>query len=361
MNNIFIVGAGKTGRGFLARLAAEHGVRVTFIDKDQALCKRLAEAKSFCVRFFGEAKEAVRVSDYTVMTPESAEIPDGAWIFISVCGQNLKDAASWLATKLKKDKTYHIVTAENCSHPSETVSECLNAPNAFVSEGTVFCTTVEGDGLDILSENYPYFQYDADRLPSGAEPPCPAFTPIHCFGNFLTRKLYTYNAASCVIAYLGYIKGYTDYAAAANDEEILLLLDKNYEQTGKALCLAYGYDAEDQAAFALLSKKKFCDQTIIDTVARNARDPQRKLAAGERIMGPMALIEKYGFDASVLYRTAAAALLYDGEGEKAWRDICSGKTPEQLLEAVCGISANSESGRQILSYYRKYKQGSKKL
>jgi len=41
MKKIAIVGAGKTGRGFVARLAAESGREIVFIDKDAALVRRL--------------------------------------------------------------------------------------------------------------------------------------------------------------------------------------------------------------------------------------------------------------------------------------------------------------------------------
>ena len=37
MNDIVIVGAGKTGRGFLGRLCAEAGVHVTYVDKNAEL------------------------------------------------------------------------------------------------------------------------------------------------------------------------------------------------------------------------------------------------------------------------------------------------------------------------------------
>ena len=144
----------------------------------------------------------------------------------------------------------------------------------------MFCTTTD-DGLDIMIENYPYLQCNADLL-EGFYPNIKGIKPVNGFGDFLKRKLYTYNAASCVIAYIGYVKGYTDYADAANDSEILKLLDKNYEQTNKALCKGFGYDTKEQEEFALLSKEKFTSRAIKDTVSRNARDPLRKLAAGER-------------------------------------------------------------------------------
>ena len=176
---------------------------------------------------------------------------------------------------------------------------------------------------------------------------------ISDFSNFLTRKLYTYNAASCVIAYLGWKKGYGNYADAANDEEILELLDKNYEVTNRVLCKEFGYEEEDQREFAQLSKNKFCDRTIVDTVARNARDPQRKLAAEERIIGPIKLMYKYGEDASVLEKTAAVAIEYDNEGEEAWKKIKAEKSVEEILSDVCGLEKGSEIYENILKYIEK--------
>ena len=209
--------------------------------------------------------------------------------------------------------------------------------------------SVEWLCLYMGKSTYPYLQCDADLL-EGYVPTAHTLKPIGNFSNFLTRKLFTYNAASCVIAYLGWQKGYSNYADAANDTEILELLDRNYEATNRVLCKEFGYEEADQKEFAALSKAKFCDRTIIDTVARNARDPQRKLGANERIIGPIKLLHKYAEDASVLERTAAAAILYDQEGEDAWRAIKAEKTNEQILTDICGLNAGSKIFENLCRY-----------
>ena len=354
MNKIVIVGAGKTGRGFLARLLQEAEKEVIFIDKDKELVDSLNEAKEFQVRFFGGVRETYVVNNYSAYTWEEEELKDilaenAELIFVSVGGQNLKDVGNKLAEVLSKDKKYYIVTAENASKPSQTLKDAIGREDLVVSESTVFCTTIEEEGIHINSENYPYLQCNAELL-EGYVPDAATIKVIDNFSNFLTRKLYTYNAASCVIAYLGWKKGYTNYADAANDEEILELLDKNYEITNRVLCKEFGYEKEDQKEFALLSKAKFCDRTIVDTVARNARDPQRKLAAGERIMGPISLMYKYGEDASVLEQTAAAAIEYDHDGEDAWRAIKAEKTVEQILTDICGLEKSDKSYENILKF-----------
>lgn len=351
MSKVAVIGAGKTGRGFVGRLLKENGSEILFIDKDASLVKELNEKGSFNVTFFGGCRETLTVDNYKAVTWENADFTDVELIFVSVCGPNLTDVGTQLKEKLQ-DKKYYIITCENASHPSMTLGEAIGRDNVAISEATVFCTTTSDGSLEINSENYPYLQCDAQLL-KGYIPRVKAVRPIDNFGNFLTRKLYTYNAASCVIAYLGHQKGYTDYGEAANDPEILELLDRNYAVTNRVLCKEFGYDEKDQEEFAALSKAKFCDRTIVDTIARNAREPQRKLKENERVMGPLLLIQKYGEDTTVLEMTAAAMLLYDNDGEDSWRKMKSENTPEEILEKIAGLDKNNPLFDKIIDRIKK--------
>lgn len=357
MNKVVVIGAGKTGRGFIARLLQESGKEVVFIDKDVELVKSLTEKKEYDIRFFGNTREVYRVNNFEAYTWDAEEVKEifenqVEFILVSVGGQNLKDVGMELARVLAENKYYYIVAAENASKPAVTLKTAIGREKVAVSEATVFCTTIEDEGIHISSENYPYLQCNGDLL-NGYVPEAKNIKTISNFADFLTRKLYTYNAASCIIAYLGWKKGYTNYADAANDEEILKLLDKNYEITNRVLCKEFGFDLQDQTEFAKLSKEKFCDRTIVDTIARNAREPQRKLADNERIMGPIKLMYKYGEDASVLERTAAAAIEYDNEGEDSWKKIKAEKTKEEILTDICGLKKECETYKNILKYLEK--------
>ena len=351
--NIAMIGAGKTGRGFIGRLLAEDKKEIYFIDKDASLVDALNEKKSFAVSFFGGVRPTFTVDNFTATTWEGADLSDIEIIFVSVGGMNLADVGAELGKLINDGKMRHIIVGENASKPAKKLADAIGLPNITVSESTVFCTTIEdknGGILDIASENYPYLQCDAAPL-DGFDPQISTVRPISGFENFLTRKLYTYNAASCVIAYLGFAKGYDDYGAAANDEDILALLDRNYAATNKVLCKTMGYEESDQAEFAALSKAKFTDRTIADTVSRNAREPQRKLAFGERIIGPLMLIDEQGEDTQPLLLTAAAALLYEHESDKSWQEIKDNNTPEAILADVCGLPAGSKLSREILAKY----------
>ena len=353
MNKVVIIGAGKTGRGFIGRLAAEANAEILFIDSNKELVDKLNNAGAFEVFFFGGVRENVKVSSYQAFTWENVDLTGSELIFVSVGGQNLEAVGAMLKAKLPENEHHYIITCENASSPAEKLQKYIGRSDVTVSEATVFCTTIDENEVDIASEDYPYLQCDRDRL-NGYVPFIPAVKPVGEFGNFLTRKLYTYNAASCVIAYLGAIKGYEVYSDAGNDPEILALLDKNYEASNRAMCLEFGYTPEDQAEFALLSRKKFTSTAIRDTVDRNARDVARKMAPGERIIGILQLVLKHGGDASVLEQTAAAALLY--KADPKWEKQKSESSYESILKDFCLISDEALVQR-IMAYIPTLEQG----
>ena len=333
MKRLMIIGAGRTGRGFLGRLAAEEKIPLIFVDKDRKTVENLEKARQdggFWVRFYGNEKEPVRVSDYQVCTPDQADFSCVDLILVSVGSSNLCEVGTWLKENLPDNRPVYIITCENASGPADQLQKAIGLPDVHVSEAAVFCTTDFCGDMDIVSEAYPYLPYDGERL-AGFDPGIAAFRAEKNFGNFLRRKIYTYNSASGIIAYIGWLYGYQDYAEAANDPRILELLDRNYAAINRAICKEFGYDESDQEEFARLSKKKFTNRAITDSISRNARDPLRKLGPEERIVGPLTLLKKHGEDTSVLAKTAAAALLYEDENDAEWTKIKKEMTPEQIL------------------------------
>ncbi len=348
MNKVVIIGAGKTGRGFLARLLKDN--EIIFIDKDNDLVKSLNNAGKINISFFGNTPDSCSVSFKEAHTWEtvSPDVFAGAEvIFVSVGGTNLTDVGNELKKYITKEQ--RIIVCENASKPAKKLADALQIDGIRIAESTVFCTTIENaeSPLDIDSEWYPYLQFDGDAFLNNPE--LDGIRAVKNFGGFLDRKLFTYNSASCIIAYLGAYKGYTVYGDAANDPEILEMLDYNYEIINDCICKEYGYGVDDQKEFALLSRAKFTNRTLVDTVSRNAREPQRKITPNERIVSPMLLEIKYGKDSSVLEKTLAAALLYHPEEEKVWNQMVKEKGYEGILTELCGLSPQSDVFKRVIS------------
>lgn len=349
MKKAVIIGAGKTGRGFLARLLKDQ--ELVLIDKNQALIDELNRAGRVEIDFFGGKKPSLSVSFSAAHTWETvdASVFEGAEIIlVSVGGPNLTDVGKELKKYLSEDAK--VIVCENASSPAKKLGEAIGIDGLRIAESTVFCTTIEKEkgSLAIYSEWYPYLQFDGDVFGADA-PTLDGLKAMPNFGGFLDRKLYTYNSASCIIAYLGALKGYTVYSDAANDAEILKLLDQNYETINECICKEYGYEENDQKEFAALSRDKFTDVTLVDTIARNAREPQRKITRTERIVAPMLLEQAYGKDSSILEKTLAAALLYTPEEETEWREILAAKGYEGVLSELCGLDKENPIYARVLA------------
>jgi mannitol-1-phosphate 5-dehydrogenase len=369
-----IIGAGKTGRGFLARLVHASQFDIAFVDSDASLVERLQSLGKYTIRFFGGERAEVSISKYQAFFAGSiaatSKISDVDLIFVSVGSGNFPAVARQLSLSAvmrkekRKESMCFVLTCENATNAGAKLRSLLlenstNEMRPFVEnwynfvECAVFCSTIEKEssGLDILSEDFEDLPYDVDAI-NGATLPVKGSVPQSGFDTFLKRKLYTYNCASAAIAYLGAQKGYRLYAEAANDPEILDLLIKLYHELERALCAEFALDPLDQRRLAERSLKKFRDPSIVDTIARNARDVLRKLSPEDRLVGPANLMLKHGIEPDALAWVFAAALSYDAPLETGLRTILQEKGPEGVLAEVCGLDPKSEFGQRIVKRFR---------
>ncbi len=88
MKKAVIIGAGQTGRGFIAPILQENGYELVFLDKDQGLADRLKREGHYKVRYFGNQKEARTISGfraYSMEEPEAVrETAEADVVFVSV-------------------------------------------------------------------------------------------------------------------------------------------------------------------------------------------------------------------------------------------------------------------------------------
>lgn len=334
--HIVLLGAGKAGRGFLARLLKDQA-QITFIDCDRELIRKLREFNGYQIRFF-DGREPVLIDGFDVFHTEDPgclpALKNCDAVLVSVRGENTPEAGAWLAGKINEDTC--IVACENATLP-----EALMGPlKDRACSGAVFCTTTEADGFNIESENYPYL-----HVSSRVSPALAALEGIFVEKDFpllMLRKIYTYNAASAIISYLGAEKGIEEYARAANDPEIEGVTNAFYHEINAAISAQYGVPLKEQEAFAALSKIKFQSYQIADSVSRNAASPERKLGPQERIIAPARLIASHGGDPSPLFRAAAAALRYMG--------ISSKSKAAEVLRKVSLLTEEDPFMREILKY-----------
>jgi mannitol-1-phosphate 5-dehydrogenase len=381
-----IFSAGKIARGFIAHLLTLSGYRITFVEKNADLVERLRNRGQYSVEILGAPEKNITISGFNVLQSEEKEaiaeaISDASVVFVSIGGPNLPQVAPLLASGIVKRQStsqgrLNIILGENFFQPAQwlrsLISEQLTpAQNdrflreVGIVETMILRSTIEPtdemrarDPLSLKAQDMWEMPADKEAI-VGEFPPMLGFSPKENFQGGLIRKLFTYNCINAVIAYMGYLKGYTLLSEAANDEEILHLARQAYEESSDALCRRYGFDPEDQRQFAEAAIAKYRKREIVDPIERNTRDPLRKLSRNDRLTGPACVALEYGTQPVALSRGIAAALLYDQPGDPSSVKLQTSireKGVRHAIEEFCKIDAGGPLEELIVKSYEDLKR-----
>jgi mannitol-1-phosphate 5-dehydrogenase len=346
---VVIMGAGLSGRGYLARQLDLERYELVFLDKNRDLVERLVLEGSYEICFFGEKREKQVIKDYQAYMTGALEgerlLQSASYLFICVGQEHLEEASAYAAGVLgsSPDRLRAVIAAENGTDSLEKMRKHFCFQDSLLTECLMLCTTTGTEGeLTIWSEDMDYLPYDSSVFIKKI--PFKYFVPCENFSSLVRRKIYTYNTLSACIAYLGAYKGYTNYGHAAMDPEIFAVTEQLECALNQAVCQAYQVDEQEQAEFSALAKQKFRNQEISDTVSRNARNVLRKLGPGERIAEPFRLMKCSQSNPKSLILTAAAAMFYG---------VCQ----EGLEETVLAERLDAQMKEPVMECYNRLKKG----
>lgn len=351
---VIIFGAGRTGRGLLARIATHGGRDVVLVDRDAALVASLKAAGRYQIRILGGAVE-------TIVPAAVFAVEDTRWqallgaadlAFTAVVGTNLPRLGAALAPALAGRSTpLAIVTCENDTGAAATLAAAAGGagPNLGFVEGMVLTTCLgpaAGESaLDLRTQDLLRLPCDGAAFPA-APPGLPGLEPLPCFSAQLRRKVWTYNAINAVISYLGARRGHALLAPASADPAIATLARQAAEECDRALCAEFSFPAAEQATWSAGALAKFADPLIPDPIARNAGDPERKLRREDRLVGPALLALAHGFRPSALATGIRAAAGYQDPGQPSPLTRHGGLPA--VLERVCGLAPGDPLYRLVL-------------
>jgi len=363
-----ILGAGKTGRGFLARLLGDSPFDIVFVDPSKQLVEQINTDGGYNIHFFGGKRAPYPVKGVRAALPDSDEALDwmtrATTIFTAVGEQNIAALVPTLLRVLDRRREegrpkLSLFVCENGVTPAAPLTSAFASREAEIeiAGAAIFCSTIElpGAQLDIQSEPYDELPYDLEHLTAFAPLLWMKATPN--FPALLKRKIYTYNCFSGCIAYLGAYKGYRWYAEAALDPEIAAILDRIAEPLNQAIAKIFGIDIKEQRRFSQAALRKFSDSTIRDDIPRNARNVIRKLAPNDRLVAPALLIQENGGSIDALALTMAAALLYRGPDEKPLEAMLLDKPVDSVFAQISDCPLDSALTRRVVHYFHQLKPG----
>lgn len=379
-----VFGAGSVGRGFLGQLFTESGYEVVFVDVDAELVSALADRGVYTLRLasvLGVEERTigpVRSVDGRDVEAVAQEVAKTSIMATAVGARALPAIAAPIAKGLVRRWTAgdtapaNIIICENLHDAPEQLGGYLakalpegQRPLLKARVGLVPAViarmspvpTPEQRAVDpslIVAEPYKVLPVDRDAF-VGAIPEVVGMKPVTPFEAYTARKLYIHNAGHAILGYLGALRGYAFGYEALEDAWVRSRLDRGLAESARALVATYGFEPvsfQEHIDYLLV---RFANRALGDPISRLARDPLRKLASGDRLVGAARLAERCGVTPDGLVWGIAAALAYaNPEDEHAValqrriRDTGVGQT----LWDVCQVREDEDLGKRVLERYR---------
>lgn len=357
-----IIGAGRTGRGFIAPILKQNNCRITFLDKDKSLIRDLNELTSYTVNYFNNRDTVCEIKKYSAFTTDEEAgiqaLKKADIVFTSVYANNLNDLIDTFKTAINqrtKKEELIIVCCENGIDVKRPLIE--SNLKAKVSEGIIFCTTIEKENsMDLYSE--PIFELPVDNSEMNFDFYLKGIHLTKAFNDLIQRKIYTYNFMSALIGYLGHYKNYSLLHEAANDEEIMYLINKTLPLISSAIAKEFNIPYKEQLEFTQRAISKFSNPEIPDSIYRNIIDVNRKLGINERLLKPLYFMYKYKESMDIILMVIASALDYGNNYEDIDLEIQYKRLSEivsnyevKRVHKILNWFENGESLSNVISYF----------
>jgi len=380
-----IFGAGNVGRGFLGQLFSESGYLVTFVDIDVPLIEAMRSRRTYTIRLVdNERAQEVRVGPVTGLlsceTQAVAVALAAATLGATAVGARalpqiapLVAAGVALRGQQGVSQSLNMIVCENLKGAAtifrKMVTEKLDASyHQYLSCHVGFVETVIGRMVPDLAPELraedptlivvePYKELPVDSTAFVGE--IPQIVGMQLGDNFelyTVRKLYLHNTGHAVLGYLGYRRGYVLGYKALEDPEIRPIFDGALEESQKGIESYYGASGEWLGAFVADLTARLANRVLADPVLRLARDPLRKLAPSDRLVGPARMAESVGITPVNLALAIAGALSFDAPQDPMAVELqerIAAEGVESVLESVCEISRDEPLGVAILERYRR--------
>lgn len=386
MKKAVIFGAGNIGRGFVAQLLYESGYETVFIDVNQELIRLLNERGSYEIEIISEENYRVlvgniRAVDGHQVEEAAAEIAGAALVVTAVGGGALRHIAPTLATGIARrhaagvQTPLNVVLCENLYDAGKIMHGYVQdaLPPAlfnYAGEHVAFVETVVARMVPVMEESFnnsdpllmvvePYKILPLDAAAwKGERLRIEGFLFCDNFIAYVERKLFIHNAGHALSAYEGYIKGYRFIYEAVEDEDIHRRVYGALREARLALEKKHGLDRLGLQENIDDLLRRFGSRKLRDTVLRVGRDPYRKLASRDRLVGAARMAEECGIKPRYIAGGIAAALCFAHPSDPsavALQQEIADKGIGAVIESLCLIKPGELLYSMIMNRYEEFK------
>lgn len=348
---VVLIGAGKIGRGYLAELFDAAGYHLTFLEYSPELTQALREQGKYLIikRHSDGTHSRVTISGYDAFCTQTEyqQCVDAlcrtnyatVHVFPGACesiGHMIADAirqrtaagsqepldiyicvnflnSTQIFTKFIEEK---LETEAERAYFKEKVglSETLVQRNGAIPQPEMLAE----DPLVCYSSDIDFLPVDADPL-KGEPPAGVNFVLKHNVPGWMVHKIWVSNMSHCITALYGQFKGKQFIGESGQDPDVMRCAILAKREANFAVCQECGFTQEQIDADEPESREGYfadnANDNNKDTCLRVAQDMRRKLAKGDRLIGPALACLKHGRMPYFLSRGAALGFYFQNPAD----------------------------------------------
>lgn len=337
--NALHFGAGNIGRGFIGKLLADAGIRVTFADINQQQIDQINQNQQYGVKIVGESSRLEWVKNIAAInsTDEAAVIEQIKTVDLvtTAVGPNVLSILAPLFAKGLQARLaagnlapLNIIACENMvrstSFLKDNVFQSLTESEQQAIDkvvGFVDCAVDRivppaevnpNDPLEVTVEEFSEWIVDKTQF-KGEIPKIAGMELTDNLMAFVERKLFTLNTGHLIAAYLGKQAGVKWIKEAVSIDNVKDAVKATMQESGAVLIKRYGFDPAAHSAYIEKILKRFANPYLNDDVNRVGREPIRKLSPKDRLIKPLSGALEYGLPCDYLVNGVVMALQYRNE------------------------------------------------
>jgi mannitol-1-phosphate 5-dehydrogenase len=376
-------GAGNIGRGFIGKLLADAGIKVTFADVNETVVNALNERNEYDVKIVGEkcvVEKVTHVSAINSTSPEVIKLIAETDLLTTAVGPTVlniisKTVADGITLRLKNgNKTpLNIIACENMVRGTSQLKEAVfkhldKALHAQAEETVGFVDSAvdrivppaekgETDPLAVTVETFSEWIVDQTQF-KGEIPDIAGMEKTGNLMAFVERKLFTLNTGHLITAYLGVLAGHETIKDSIEDDAIRADVKAAMQESGAVLISRYAFDPTAHAAYIEKILGRFANPYLRDEVDRVGRQPIRKLSPQDRLIKPLNGTLEYNLPNDHLIKGIAAAFLYKCDEDPQAVELQAMFAKEGLkatLAHYSGLDINSDQVARVETAYQDLK------
>jgi len=348
--NILIYGAGAIGRGYIPWVFSPDRFVLSYVERDEKLRTEMSRAGKFkTFKTAGDHYEELEVHIGKCFAPgEEKDFLKTADAVVTAVGpRNILAIADALrGTKMP------VICCENDPAAAETLRQVSGNNNVVFAIPDVITSNTASeqirakDSLGIITEDGKCFIDDRAREVGGE---C-SYIPEEELKKQWTAKLYLHNTPHCIAAYLGYFVGAQYIHEAMQHPGVREVVVGAMREMQKVLEAVSTLDKEFIAWYADKEIARFSNTLLFDPINRVAREPFRKLAPSERLIGAAQLALSAGVFPVYIGKGIMAAFFYDNanDPDANIHHLVSALSPRDFLHIVMGLDSHSALHRTLL-------------